>query len=574
MSVLRVRSIVIGTLTALVGWTLLLRPFASLTVLMLSVVAGLLVMAVGRFTEIRRPYTALHLVPPTVYLLAAIAILAWPGSAVVVLVWFVAVSLLLDGAVAMARVLRDRGPDRFAAALHGTADIVFGLLALAWPDVTTVVVAVVFGIRILWTGLELVWRGIRGHPGGQPDHVGSRLRRRRTSFIAAAGTLILALSLAGIGSLVNDSIPTPDAFYAAPAHVPAEPGALMRTEVFDRAIPEGAHAWRILYTTTGLGDEPALASALVVVPDDAGDRPLPVVAWAHGTTGVAEGCAPSLLQDPFEAGAMFTLDETISSGWAVVATDYIGLGTEAPHSYLVGEPAGRAVLDAVRAARHMQGLSIADQTVVWGHSQGGHAALWAGLLADSYAPDAGVVGVAAMAPASNLTSLAANFDDVTGGSIFASYALAGYARTYDDVDIDDYVRGAAKVQTEEMATRCLSGAGALLNVATYLVQDTSIFTTDPNSGALGERIRENTPTDPLTMPLLIAQGETDELVIPSSQQEYAEGRCASGGGPVDYRTYRDRGHVDVVADDSPLIPDLLKWTEQRFAGEQAPSTCR
>jgi dipeptidyl aminopeptidase/acylaminoacyl peptidase len=222
----------------------------------------------------------------------------------------------------------------------------------------------------------------------------------------------------------------------------------------------------------------------------------------------------------------------------------------------------------------MQGLSIADQTVVWGHSQGGHAALWAGLLADSYAPDAGVVGVAAMAPASNLTSLAANFDNVTGGSIFASYALAGYARTYDDVDFDDYVRGAAKVQTEEMATRCLSGAGALLNVATYLVQDTSIFTTDPNSGALGERIRENTPTDPMTVPLLLAQGEIDELVIPSSQQEYAEGRCASGGGPVDYRTYHDRGHVDVVADDSPLIPDLLKWTEQRFAGEQAPDTCR
>ena len=158
-----------------------------------------------------------------------------------------------------------------------------------------------------------------------------------------------------------------------PHRLRVEPGALLRTADFDRAIPEGATARRILYTTTALGDEPAVASAILVVPEDAGDDPLPVVAWAHGTTGVAEGCAPSLLEDPFEAGAMFTLDEAIDNGWAVVATDYIGLGTEGPHAYLVGEPAGHAVLDGIRAARAVEGLSLSEQAVVWGHSQGGNA---------------------------------------------------------------------------------------------------------------------------------------------------------------------------------------------------------
>lgn len=106
-----------------------------------------------------------------------------------------------------------------------------------------------------------------------------------------------------------------------------------------------------------------------------------------------------------------------------------------------------------------------------------------------------------------------------------------------------------------------------------LVQDTSIFDTDPTTGALGARIAENIPTDPIEAPLLLAQGETDPLVIPSAQQEYADQRCSSGGGPVDYRTYADRDHVGVVADDSPLVPELLDWTAERFAGQPADDTC-
>jgi acetyl esterase/lipase len=126
---------------------------------------------------------------------------------------------------------------------------------------------------------------------------------------------------------------------------------------------------------------------------------------------------------------------------------------------------------------------------------------------------------------------------------------------------------------EEMATRCLSGPGALVNIAESLVQDTSVFDTDPASGALGARLEENVPAGPIAAPLLLAQGETDPLVIPSAQQEYADQRCDSAGGPVDYRTYPDRDHVGVVADDSPLVPDLLEWTAQRFAGERAADTC-
>lgn len=573
MAGLRVWSVLIGIVAVVVGWTLLFRPFASLTVLLLLVVVGLLLMVASRVAELERPWAPLDLVPPAAYALAAVAILVWPGTAVVVLVWVVGLSLLLDGVVALVVAVRERGPGRITAALRGVACVVLGVLALAWPDVSSIVVAVVFGIRVLWAGLELVWQGVRGRVGGQSPGAGpAPWWRRGLSFVVAAGTLALALVLSGVGSLVSDSTPVPDAFYDAPDDGPAEPGVLLRAEDFERKVPDGARAWRILHTTTAVGENPATASAIVVAPEEA-EGPLPVVAWAHGTTGVAEGCAPSLLDEPFESGAFFTLDDALDNGWAVVATDYIGLGTEGPHAYLVGEPAGHAVLDAVRAARGVDELALSDRTVVWGHSQGGHAALWAGVLADDYAPDAGVVGVAAMAPASNLTGLVANLDEVPGGSIFASYVLEGYASTYDDVELDDYVRGAAEVQVEEMATRCLSGPGALVNIGESLVQDTSIFSNDPTTGALGARLAENIPSDPIEAPLLLAQGETDPLVIPSAQHDYAEERCTSGGGPVDYRTYPDRDHVGVVADDSPLVPGLLTWTEQRFSGEEAADIC-
>ncbi len=104
--------------------------------------------------------------------------------------------------------------------------------------------------------------------------------------------------------------------------------------------------------------------------------------------------------------ANYLIDEAVvQQGWAVVVTDYAGLGTAGPHPYLIGEGEARSVLDATRAARQLDDISLSTETVVWGHSQGGHAALWTGQLAPTYAPDVGVIAVAAMAPAANLPAL-------------------------------------------------------------------------------------------------------------------------------------------------------------------------
>jgi hypothetical protein len=108
-----------------------------------------------------------------------------------------------------------------------------------------------------------------------------------------------------------------------------------------------------------------------------------------------------LVQHAFTAGAMLVLPQILAQGWVLVATDYTGLGTEGPTPFLIGQGEARSVLDAVRAARQLKQVSLADKTVIRGHSQGGHAALWAGILAPAYAPGDNVIGVAAPAPASD-----------------------------------------------------------------------------------------------------------------------------------------------------------------------------
>jgi uncharacterized membrane protein HdeD (DUF308 family)/alpha-beta hydrolase superfamily lysophospholipase len=564
----------VAVVSIVVGLVLVLSPFASLGVLVLLVVVGLTLAGVEELLAARTSSTrALTLATGVVLLLAALLVALWPGATLRLVAVAVGVALLVSGAGRIARGVRGDTDIRTASVVEGVSVVILGLLALAWPDLTLFVVGVVLGVRLVLAGISAVVGLLRGRPRQERAGGGRRSWPRRWLRTSAAIVgLVLTLGLVGVAALLRSGAPSPDAFYEPPEQVPAQAGVLLRSEPFDRAIPDGAQAWRILYTTTRDDGVPAVASGLVVVPVGAGDGPLPVVTWAHGTTGATPQCAPSLLEDPFEAGAMFVLDEVIANGWAFVATDYVGLGTEGPHPYLVGQPEGRSVLDSVRAARQMEELGLSEQTVVWGHSQGGHAALWSGVLATDYAPDAGVVAVAALSPASNLPGLVANLDVVPGGDIFTSYVIEGYTETFDDVDQGDYVRPGASVLVDELASRCLSERSVAVSLVESLAVDDPLLSQDLTEGALGERLEQNVPTGPIDVPLLIGQGAADQLVLPEAQQAYVDQRCADGG-QVDYRTYADRDHVPVVEPDSPLIPELLAWTQDRFDGAPADSTC-
>lgn len=560
---------VLGVASLVVGAFLALRPFSSLAVLLLGIVAALLVSAVVDLAVVTSGASSpgrLRLLTQALLKLAAgAALLLWPAPGLGVITAIAAVTLAATGVMEIAKGARARGVDRWVTVLVGTASALLGALAFAWPDAAILVLAAVFGVRLVLLGWQLLTGARRLH---DKEPVRARPWLRLGSSVLG---LLGALVLVAVSLLMGRAAPRPDDFYAAPVTVPAEPGRLLRSEPFTRTVPGGATAHRILYTTTRDDGVPAIASGIVVTPAVA-SGPTPVIAWAHGTTGWAPGCAPSVLDEPFESGALFILDQVVERGWSLVMTDYVGLGTSSPHPYLIGQGEGRSVLDALRAARELPAVALAEDTVIWGHSQGGHAALWAGSLAPTYAPELTIAGVAALAPASNLPALVEVIGTITGGSLFAAYVVQAYTDNYPDVRFDDYVRPGARVIVREMAQRCLSEPSMLVSLIGSLVLDKPIWHADPASGPLAERLRENIPAGVIPAPLLIGQGAADTLILAEAQDAFVAERCAAGGS-VDYRTYDGRDHIALVEPDSPAVTDLLQWTAARFAGGEIATGC-
>lgn len=562
---------VLGLVAIGIGVSITFEPFESLDALVALVAIALVVTGLGEISSAGR---TLARVAGAAWIALGIAVAVWPGLTIRGLAILVGIGLLASGALRAFSGIRGNVDQRLIAVLSGLARGIFGALALAWPDVTVLVLSLVVGPAMILFGVGQAFSALR-HRGGRDNdpRVGSRwpvwLRA-----VAAVVSVVVALGLLGVSAKINEgSASRPDDFYTAPSTVPARPGMLVRSEPFTRGIPDGARAWRILYTTTRNDETPALASGIVLVSKRAPPGPRPVVAWAHGTTGYAEKCAPSNLSDPFTAGAMPALDDVVARGWVLVATDYVGLGTHGPHPYLVGDPEARSVLDSIGAARQLTGVKLERKTVVWGHSQGGGAALWTGILAPTYAPDANVIGVAALSPATALPALVEQIKDEPVGKLMGSYVLSAYAATYPDVRIRDYVRPQARIFFDQTAARCLSGPEVLVSAGTA-VATPPYFSKDPARGPLGARLAQNVPTGPIEAPLMVAQGLADTLILPDVQARWVAERCAEGQ-QVEYRTYQGFDHVSVVLGaKSPLPDDLVAWTQDRFDDKPQPSRCR
>ncbi|WP_309084409.1 alpha/beta fold hydrolase [Chelativorans sp.] len=379
-------------------------------------------------------------------------------------------------------------------------------------------------------------------------------------FMVAGTTLAAAWS-------IEPSDPGP--FYAMDRQeISATPGDILRIEDFPSA-PQGARAWRVLYASTGLKDEPIAVSGVIVAPEGAapaGGRP--VVAWAHGTTGVTSRCAPSLRSDFFKH--VPAVQQFLERGYVVAASDYPGLGTPSPHPYLVGVSEARAVLDSVRAAAHVEGVGASSEFAVWGHSQGGHAALFTGQLAASYAPDLKLVGVAAAAPASDLAALLHDDLSSRAGKIFTGLAIWSWNKVFE-APLAPLLDPPAIAALDRIAADCMEGSIqglVLLERETsieddFLKQDltevepwkTILVENMPDSGNLGG-------------PLFIAQGTADPIVLPRVTRAFAEAACRSGT-PVRLHPGPGLDHMGILNESGAAVD----WIVDRFAGLPPPSDC-
>jgi pimeloyl-ACP methyl ester carboxylesterase len=362
----------------------------------------------------------------------------------------------------------------------------------------------------------------------------------------------------------------PDAFYDPPADLPHKPGALLRSEPLkDVILPAGMQGWRILYTTTVDDNTPATAVATVFAPSDAPAGPCPVIAWEHATTGLVQKCMPSLLSTSTKG--IPEGHRIVMAGGVVIATDYSFAEKGGPHPYLIGEGEARAALDSVRAARQISGLTLDRRVVVWGYSQGGHAALWAGIAAPRYAPDLEILGVVAVAPAANIKNLLAM--NVEMDKRFGPYLARSYSRFYPDITLEQAVRPEALDAARQIVNLCdfLPPEDPERIEALATTFDGPALATSSNK-ALQARLEQNTPDRPIEAPVVIAQGLSDIVVPPSATETYVEERCAAGQR-LEYWTFAGRDHLTIIQPGTPLEDLLIKWTTARFANEPPETGC-
>jgi pimeloyl-ACP methyl ester carboxylesterase len=385
---------------------------------------------------------------------------------------------------------------------------------------------------------------------------------------------LLRLALAFLPVLAarcGSAPPLPGAFYAPENRSgSARPGAILRSESLEGA-PPGASAWKILYVSTGWNGEPIAVSGVVIAPDlPAPPTGRPVVAWAHPTTGIADRCAPSISRDFFET--IPHLPELMALDYVVAATDYAGLGTPGPHPYLVGASEARAVLDSVRAAGNLSKTGAGPRFIAWGHSQGGHAALFTGQLARGYAPELALVGVAAIAPATELKEL---FRDDLGervGKVLAAYALWSWAETFG-APLSPVVSPSAIAGIERVGRDCIETTGedyraafdSLEMGAGFAIAEA--FSAEPWSRLL----EENRPGGQrIGAPVYVAQGTEDSVVRPSVTRDFVRSLCA-GGEIVRFEELPGAGHSRAARISAT---SAIQWMRDRFDGRTPPDTCK
>ncbi len=349
----------------------------------------------------------------------------------------------------------------------------------------------------------------------------------------------------------------------------AEPGDVLRSEEVELTGPlAGASGWRVLYRSTDAEGMAAVVSGIVLVPEGpAPDGGRPVVAWAHGTTGIADRCAPSatgnLFYDDYGAEGRSLLD----AGFVVAATDYHGLGTPGVHTYHRSEDLAHATIDSVAAAHQLDEAGpLTSQWATVGHSEGGLAALATDARTADALPELEYAGSVVAAPTPPLGTYAPFMFQIEGRG-YAVLLLEAVAGVAPDLDPRVALGPVAKTREALLTHGCWEEA-----VPGFDDIDPADMLTGPEVGErLAEVLSEWAAYDPAEVqgPMLVVQGEADPDVLPPITAQLVADLCESGA-PIEYRTYPGAGHDEVMADSAE---DAAAWLTARFAGDPPPSGC-
>lgn len=364
-------------------------------------------------------------------------------------------------------------------------------------------------------------------------------------------------------------------FYTYDQALPGEPGKMLRQESLDerQALEHAAINLRLLYTSTDgvTGDGIVPVSGVLYLPKgDAPEGGWPLMAWTHGTVGIADICAPSW--NGRQAQDMTYLNLFLKRGYAIVASDYQGLGTEGTHPYLATRPAANSNLDIIRAVTSGD-FPVTDHVVLFGQSQGAGAAIATADYAPDYAPEIDLLGVVATgAPYFTPRALDAierrrkpDQPDPLLGYTFLAMTLV--QQVDPDFSMRDYISDEAWPIAQRVDDACYKDIKAM--VADAQLSRSRSFVQNPEKPLRLGFARMAYPDLDLNAPLFFGTGGRDRDTPPRMQAGLVRDLCKAGT-TVQSVLYPELNHRQVVL---ASTEDSIPFVDAVFAGETISGNC-
>lgn len=348
------------------------------------------------------------------------------------------------------------------------------------------------------------------------------------------------------------------------APIPA-PGVPASTVPLDPALslPDAGRAVRSAYGTLDQHGKPAIATSATFLPH--GTPPpggWPVIAWAHGTTGLGDDCAPSTL--PRSDRDAIYLGHWLREGYAVVASDYVGLGTPGLLSYLNGPATAHGIVDSVVAAR-ADGLPLSPTWALVGQSQGAGAALNTAVRATELGAPAGLDyrGVVATGAPANIEHIfqwgGPGFPPVplpVGLNVYAAYILAGFREQHPELGLDSMLTPHGHEIVGAAENLCYAEMRDLVEADGFQVSQALERPLKDIPDVFGHLQRYmGTPATGYDRPVFLGQGLLDmDVPAPSALSLAAE--MTANQQPLELHVYPDQDHSGAV---TAAIPEATAF---------------
>jgi len=367
----------------------------------------------------------------------------------------------------------------------------------------------------------------------------------------------MMLSRARIGAVAALVLLGGTACSTATSETATDPGALRPGQLLSSravadgpALPSAGRNEVITYASQDGNGDPVVVSGTVSIPrTPAPEGGYPVISWAHGTTGVADACAPSadFAGGPahgYLSGVDASLDDWVAKGYAVVSTDYQGLGTPGIHPYINGDTETNAVVDIVRAARAMD-PAVGSTWFVIGHSQGGQAALFTAAQGGERAPELHLGGAVAIAPGNGLDQTPQYFRSgvpgIEAAEAFLPLILLGAQAADPAIDPSALLTEQAQPLLTVARTGCIDDIRKVPPVPAG-----QVFRPDADLGPLTEYLARQEPSRVhVQVPTLVAQSSGD-LVVSESSTDLMVKTLQDNGNELTYRTYEGADHRGTI----------------------------